>query len=578
MKNIIYGICSFLGVSCLVFYTSCDTYESEPLNWNREEMAFDPQDSTATNMKDLFYAIYNSLPNLHTRLSNSYLDAATDDGVATRDVGGNGSLENYRNGTLSAANIANLDGNAWSVFYNGIRRANLFLEKIEGYPSSTQLPTDQIIKMKAEARALRAYFYFEMVKRWGGVPIAYDQVFDVDDNWNLARNTLDECVTYILNEISPESANSCYNDLYDAMAIPPIELEGVYGRMNKGAVLGLISRLKLYLASPLYNESNDPKKWQEAADAAHRVIGLGIYDLHPNLLDLFGAKAAFPNKEIIMVKEAPENTTLEFRNSPTGYMDMKCNGFTSPSQNLVDAFLTIDGKTIHENGSGYNQQNPYADRDPRLQYTIFHNGARWMKREVQTYKGGLDNSLRPGLIKTQTGYYLRKFLSLNEESSSFSGIAHHYQIIRYAEILLNYAEALNEIDPAANKSEIESSLFKIRSRAGIRAGTDGRYGLPDAYTQREMRTIIRNERRIELAFEEHRFWDIRRWKIAESGEGVMLKPVRGVDITKQSDGSFEYKYVDVRLSTFDPKMYWYPIPRGQMQGNPSLVQNPGWNY
>lgn len=568
---------------------ACNSFESEPLEWNTEANVTNPQDSLANNMKYLFNAVYNSLPTLHNRLSDSYLDAATDDGVATRDKGGDGSLENYRNGNLSAGNIASLDGSAWSSFYKGIRRANLFLEKIEGYPSSTQLPKEEIVRMKAETRALRAYFYFELMKRWGGVPLVGDEVFDYDDNWNIPRSSIADCAKYIMDEISPESPSSCYKDLYDAMSLPPTGLESSVGRINKGAVLALISRLKLYLASPLYNETNDKDKWQEAVDAAKAVMALNVYDLYtkptkkenPVFLELFAVKEAFPNKEAIMIKEAAAGTSVESNNSPCGYQRNKSRGYTSPSQNLVDAFPMLDGKEIGDPTSKYtyDPQNPYANRDPRLTYTIFYNGSKWLKRGVETFNGGLDRSDKPGLITTQTGYYLRKFLGLNEDkadNAGYNSVSHHYQIIRYAEILLNYAEALNEVDKDANVAEIEDCLIKLRKRAGIEPGADNRYGLPPAYTQDEMRRIIRNERRIELAFEEHRFWDIRRWKIAED---VMNRPVRGVEITKEADGTLRYHYVDVRTSTFDAtKMYWYPIPRGEMQGNPELTQNPGWNY
>lgn len=563
-----------------LFVSACSTFESEPLEWNREEAVTNPKDSLAENMKFLFNATYNSLPSLHTRLSDSYLDAATDDGVATRDKGGSGSLENYRNGSLSPENIASLDGSAWDNFYVGIRRANLFLQKIEGYPFSTQLPEAQVVKMKAETRVLRAYFYFELVKRWGGVPLVGDKVFEYDEKWNIPRSSLTDCVNYIMDEISPESPTSCYNDLYEAMSIPPQGQESTMGRMNKGVVLSLISRMKLYLASPLYNEDDNKQKWEEAAQAAQKVMALGIYGLNPGYLELFGDTKVFPNKEVIMVKETSGSTGLETNNSPCGYTLNKCKGLTSPSQNLVDAFLTLDGKRIGDPSSKYvyDSQNPYANRDPRLKYTVFCNGSRWLNREVETFNGGLDRSNKPGLFITQTGYYLRKFLSLNEEKTSFASVAHHYQIIRYGEILLNYAEALNEVNTEANAATIEDCLIQLRTRAGIEAGTDNRYGLPATYTQTEMREIIRNERRIELAFEEHRFWDIRRWKIAESGESVMMKPVKGVVITRQADNTFHYEYVDVRISTFDVKMYWYPIPRGEMQGNSELTQNPGWNY
>lgn len=596
MKKLIYIAASTVCCIGLSSITSCNTFESEPLNWNLEENVLNPKDSLAENMKGMFNAIYNSLPNLHTRLSNSYLDAATDDAVPTKDMGGDGSLENYRNGRLSPDNIDNLDGNAWANFYKGIRRANLFLKHIEGYPHSTMLPQEEITRMKAEARFLRAYFYFELVKRWGGVPLMGDKVYNYDEDWNIPQSSLDDCIKYILDEISPEVETSCFKDMYPAMAKPDAGMENTVGRMNQGAALALISRIKLYYASPLYtkdvNETEKTKRWKAAAEAAKAVIDLGIYDLHiaevdkdgkgnPSFLEFFGEKKAFPNKEGIMIKEAGASSSLETNNSPCGYQKNTCKGYTSPSQNLVDAFLMKDGKMKDDPTSKYkyDKQNPYVNRDPRLTYTVFYNGSRWLKREVETFNGGKDRSNVPNMFTTQTGYYLRKFLGLNEEkndNASFTSFPHHYYIIRYAEILLNYAEALNEVNDEANKEAMEKCIIDIRKRAGIEAGDDNRYGLPVSYDQEEMRNIIRNERRIELAFEEHRFWDIRRWMIAED---VMNKPILGVEITKLSDGSYNYEYPEVRQSQFDAKkMYWYPVPRTEMQGNPNLKQTQGWDY
>lgn len=576
-KFIVLGVC----LTGSMVMPSCSSFESEPLDIVTEDIMFNPQDSTAKYMNGLFYAIYTQMPNLHNRFQSSYLDAATDDGLPTKDLGGSSSLNNYRSGQVSAENIASLDGDAYARCYTGIRRANLFLQKIVDFPNSSIGITESIRKnMIAEARAARAYFYFELIKRWGGVPIIYDNVYDLNSDIDLPRNTLDECIQYIINEISPDVPTSCYTDLYDAFSSANGTNDGMFGHFNKGVALALFSRLKLYLASPLYNTSNDLNKWQEAADAAKKVIDLGIYELHSSFVDMFGLTSAFPNKEVIFVKEAGLSTSVETNNSPSGYYNsaVKCYGLTSPSQNLVDAFLTLDGKPIDDPTAKYpyNPQDPYKNRDPRLSNTIFYNGSRWLGRAVETFDGGLDRSQKPGFYFTRTGYYLRKFLSKTETASSFGAIRHHYYIFRYAEILLNYAEALNEVN--GTKSEIEFALTKIRKRAGIEAGTDGRYGLPTTYTQDEMRKIIRNERRIELAFEDQRFWDIRRWKIADSGDAVMLKPVRGVTITKASDGTLSYKYVDVASSTFASKMYLYPISRSEMQGNSKLTQNPGWDY
>jgi hypothetical protein len=589
----------------LLFLPACYNFETEPYTWTSEERVLDPQDSTENSaIKKLFYAVYLDLPLLHNRLqgSTSYLDAATDDALPTRSVSGNESLDNYRNGLLSPGNIASLDGGAWSRNYRGIRRVNLFLEKIPLFSPSSQLPASRIDRMKAEARLLRAFYYFELMKRWGAVPLLGDQVLDINSDVHIPRSTIDTLSAYIISEISPDTVTypaSCFYGLHAAQSTAtndPTEI----GHVNQGVALALLSRLKLYLASPLYNEGNDPERWKEAAEAAKALIDLGVYELfsNPDLSKLFAVQSAeFPNKEMIMLKLMGSNNTIERRNSPIGtsYNEsassqaiIRGEGLTSPSQNLVDAFLTVEGKSIFvdydpdkgiDPASGYNLQNPYYRRDPRLSRTVFHHGQRWLKRMVELYDGGADRGAIKGVVYTQTGYYLKKFLGNNDNTDAFTALYHHYQIFRYAEILLNYSEALNEYDPA-NDAEITAGLIALRKRAGIRAGADGRYGLPPAgsYSQELMRRIIRNERRIELAFEEHRFWDIRRWKICDQGDAVMTRPIRGVRITTTDRRNFSFEYVDVRSSIFAPHMYWYPIPRSEMEGNTRLLQNTGWNY
>lgn len=587
------------------FMVACFDHEPLPLEWNSEDRVLNPADSTENSaIKQLFYACYIDLPTLHIRLQNSYLDAATDDGVPTLSEAGSSDLNNYRNGLLSPGNIANLDGNAWTRNYRGIRRVNIFLDKVDLFPASTQIPEVRMQSMKAQVRLLRAYYYFELMKRWGAVPIVGDKVFGGSDDINIPKSTIEEVAAYIVSEISPDVQNypnSCFPHLLPAQSTA-ISNPTDIGHMNQGVALAILSRMHLYLASPLYNPNNDMIKWQQAAQYSKMLIDLNTYDLfQANQASQFKLFAMnnddFPNKEMIMLKQMSSNTTIEQTNSPTGYSYgtgagnlniVNSLGRTSPSQNLVDAFLTLDGKSIFvdydpTNGidptSGYDPQNPYINRDPRLARTVFLNGSMWLKRPVETFNGGRDRGAIPGAIYTQTGYYLKKFLGDNENRDTYVGYNHHYLIFRYAEILLNYAEAVNEYN-ATNDAEIVSGIIALRKRAGIQPGADGRYGLPaaGAYSQDLMRRIIRNERRIELAFEEHRFWDIRRWKIADSGDAVMMQAVRGVSITKNQDGTFSYDYVDVRQSKFDQRMYWYPIPRNELMGNSKLKQNDGWNY
>lgn len=557
MKKLYSSILLFICVNIFMGVYSCDSYESEPLERIGEEIVFDPQDSLGTYAERFLNGIYSQLPNLHNRLNSDYLDSGTDDAVPSIDRTGSNTVSSFRDGTLSPGNVVD---NSWKQNYTGIRSVNVFIENIHIVPLRVKGMKERWI---AEARFLRAFFYFELVKRWGGVPLVGNEIFDLESDLNKPKASLNDCISYILQEL-----DAIKGDLINPAGLA----DNNYGRATQGAAAALRSRILLYAASPLYNPEGTPQKWQDAADAAKAVIDMGVYSLHGSFKTLF---YTLKNTEVIFYKEAAQNSNVELNNSPVGYMSAsyKCKGFTSPSQSLVDAFLMKDGSRFDWNNSTH-AANPYDSRDPRLDLTVFRNGYKWLNRTVETYDGGRD---RPYLQtpQTRTGYYMRKFMGDFESQSNFANTHHSYMIFRYAEIYLNYVEALNEVDPVANKSEIEKYLFEIRKRAGITSGGNARYGLPETYTKAEMREIIHNERRIEMAFEEQRFWDIRRWKIAED---VMNKPVEGVNITKTGDNTYTYNRVTVQPSTFETRMYWFPVPRTEIQANTQLRQNEGWLY
>ncbi|SHG16338.1 RagB/SusD family nutrient uptake outer membrane protein [Pedobacter caeni] len=543
IKNIITG----LGLIAII--ASCSkSMESEPLERIGEDLVFDNIDKNADYAKQFLNGTYLQLPEGYNRVINSFLDVGTDDAVSSED----GSLvEGFRTGLISGQNLPD---NQWENNYTGIRRANMFLSKIDVVPTTPELK----IQWKAEARFLRAYFYFELVKRWGGVPLIGDKIFGLNDNVNLKRNTTDECYDYILSEI----------EAVKDLLLPAVLSDQNIGRASKGAALALKSRILLYRASPLLNPGSDLQRWKAAADAAKEVMTLGNYSLGTDFIALFNA---VKNPEIIFMKGKAQSQNVELNNGPIGYT--AGNGNTSPTQNLVDAFPMKNGKMPMETGSGYDVANPYANRDPRFSATVLFNTSKWLNRPVETFNGGLD---RPGGSRTQTktGYYLRKFMGKFESSGIYSNQNHHVMLFRYAEILLNYAEALNEYNgPAA---EVTDAIIAIRKRAGITAGTDGRYGIAAGISQGQMRTLIRNERRVEMAFEEQRFWDIRRWKIAEQ---VLNGPLKGMNIVKNPDGTFNYSIQDIAPAVFDAsKNYLFPIPYTEIQTNPNMTQNPGYTY
>lgn len=489
----------YIAIICLLFAFGCSKkFEAEPLDRITGDLIFDPLDKNADYAKQFLNGTYLLLPDWYNRIDGSFLDAGTDDAVPSR-IGTQ--AEFYRTGRISSTTLPD---DVWSKNYLGIRRANLFLSKVDVVPTTAVLKT----QFKAEARFLRAYFYFELVKRWGGVPLIGDKVYTINDDINVPRNTLDECYAYIVAEL----------DAIKSSLLPYAITDGDWGRANIGAAMALKSRVLLYAASPLSNPTNNIQKWALAAQAAADVKALG-YTLVTDWVANFNATK---NTEFIFIKQNVLNTNIEINNGPIGYLQGL--GLTSPSQNLVDAFLMLDGKAISDAGSTYDSNNPYLNRDPRLTATIMHNGKNWLGRPVETFEGGQD---KPGGNRTQTrtGYYLRKFMGKFETSTTYTNQAHHVILLRYAEILLNHAEALNESGGAV--ADIVNNLVLIRKRAGILPGSNNLYGLSLTLSKDELRKIIQNERRIELAFEEHRTWDLRRWKLAEI---ELNKPVRGVQI------------------------------------------------
>lgn len=536
-----------------VILNSCKKYETEPLELLTEDLVYDKMDVNGTYADRALTNLYTFLPMGFNRIDNSFLDAATDDAVSSEQ---SNNIEILSQALQSSSQP--VDDN-FANAYTGIYRANLFLSKIDVVPVTAA--TKQT--WKSEARFIRAMLYFELVKRYGGVPLLGNSVFTLNDNISVPRHSFTECVQFIVAECDS------INNTLKKEPVTAVET----GRITQGASLTLKARTLLYAASPLNNPSNDPAKWQAAANAAKAVTDLNYYALNASFVTAFTTRSN--NKEVILAFQQPTNTTLERALAPPGYQNLNnSSGLISPTEDLVAVFPMLTGLAITDPSSGYNAANPYINRDPRFNATIFYNGSLWLGRQVETFEGGRD---KPGGIQTQTktGYYLRKFLPDLSNASNYSVQDHNFIIFRYTETLLNYAEAVNEMaNVAANRTIAYAQLTALRKRAGITAGTNALYGLKANMTQAEMRDAIRLERRIELAFEEHRFWDVRRWKTAEVDFNKILK---GVSITKSGTGAFSYKIINVAPIRFiAPKMYLYPIPFAELVKNKNLTQNPGW--
>jgi hypothetical protein len=376
-----------------------------------------------------------------------------------------------------------------------------------------------------------------------------------------------------------------------AQVLPMTQTGLNYGRASKGACLALKSRVLLYAASPLFNgttlatgnlaqyvgyPSYDKERWKLAEDAAAAIISSGAYSLNvDNSTPGNGFQQLFTlryNTEYIFPLMRDANADFESLWDPPSRTGK--NG-AFPLQGLVDAFPMANGLPITDPASGYNPQDPYANRDPRLGFTVIHDQTMLQNRlesgftPVNIYVGtynGVATGPDAVNIGTRTGYYTNKMLDPAAVASDFIHKTNRcWPLMRYAEILLNYAEAANEYDGPT--PQVYAAIEAIRQRAGLNP-----YQLPLGLSQDEMREEIRNERRIELAFEEQRFWDVRRWKIADQTENIMTK---GMEVDRNG-GSVAYKTFNVRQRNFRPAMYLWPFPQSEVAKSPELAQNPGY--
>lgn len=534
---------------------------------DREEDSF--IDKTATfdsynRTKQYLTYAYSLLPEGLNRFSGgALLGAATDDACFAIE---SSNIQQFNNGSWNALN--NPD-NVWDRYFAGIAKCCTLLENsnhvnldISRLDPAKRVEYENNLKdirmWRAEAHFLRAYFNFELLKRYGPIPIIKSTLDINKDYSDTPRPTMKEVVEFIANDCDMAA---------DSLELTPWRnMNDAFGRATKGAALALKSRLLLYAASPLYvdfgdideaNKPSDATLWKAAADAAKAVIDLNQYELAPAYDDLF--KNDFQNKEYIFVRRYPSNSDFEKSNFPVSYGG---KGGTNPSQNLIDDYEMLDG-TAFDWSDPVKAAHPFENRDERLLATVLMNGVLFKGKRIATYPGGADAMPNPNA--TKTGYYLRKFLNENVNIQTGGGSdGHVVPLFRLAEIYLNYAEALNEYDPT--NPDIAVYLNKIRERVSLP-------GVPSGLTQEQMRTLIHHERRVELAFEEHRFWDVRRWKVASSTLGA---PVKGVKITQDDAGNFTYSPVQVEQRVFQPKMYWYPIPQSEVLKLHHWEQNKGW--
>ncbi|EHQ25904.1 RagB/SusD family nutrient uptake outer membrane protein [Mucilaginibacter paludis] len=460
-------------------------------------------------------------------------------------------------GQLAADNTG-IAGTFWARSYRSIRECNYALNTID----STGLSKSHKNKLIGELEFIRAFRYHDLIRNYGKVVLIGNRVTQLTDNLQdptlFARASLAESINYAVAQLD------------DAAQKLPLNNDGSWalGRATKGAALALKARLLLYAASPLYNVGT----WTAAAAAAKAVMDLNKYSLYQGgYTQLFLTPS---NNEIIFERlyypNTAPHTRLELANGPNGYNGW---GGNTPLQNLVDDYEMNNGKAITDAASGYDAQNPYVNRDPRFYASILYNGAPYRSRSVETFlPGGQDSNQGPSNWNTSlTGYYLRKFLNDAypiDNPWSVAG-AQPWIYFRYAEILLDYAEAQNEaVGPDAT---VYQAINSVRARASV--------AMPalSGLSKDDMRLAIRHERRIELAFEEHRYYDVRRWQIAAQTENV---PAYGISVTVNKANPSGYTYAQKVALTgraFKTQHYWLPIPLTEIQAsNYQLKQNDGY--
>ena len=537
MKNFIYG--GVLAVGLL--FSSCnDALDIDPNDSYSDATVWQDQNLIKMFVNDQYGALIGS---------NDFYRYSFFSDESYQKYNDNGC--NYvRENILTSDNIGAVSDllNYWNTGYRYLYNLNLFFTNIQTSDVDDEFKQTMIGEMKF----IRAFIYFRLIRSYGGVPII-EEVFDINSDWSgVKRNSYDECVDYIIK------------DLDEVITVLP-DRPSERNRASANAARALKSRVLLYAASPLNNPSNDREKWQKAADAAKELFDKG-YSLSDNYRDMF---FDVTNDEYIFAKEYSE-TYSHWAGRNTASPGDGGFGFATPTQNMVDAYETIDGeipildtKTGEVNpNSIYDPKNPYKNRDPRFYDCIYYNGSTSIEgRVVETYQDGADMQTQD---MTLTGYYLRKFVDESEPVSESYHYTMPYPFFRLAEIYLNYAEAEYHL---GNEDVAREYVNKVRARKSVNMP-------PIDETGSTLLERIYHERQIELAFEGHRFFDLRRWRIADKN------PLYGLIINKTEDG-FSYERFMVSLASretdWKDAFFLLPIHYQEIQkSNNSLEQNPGY--
>ena len=564
----------------------------------------------------LMTTIYTDIDTDWGNLSGAMLSSATDESEYSHD--GN-AVEDFFNGNWSSVNAHQT---IWSSAYQGITYCNEVIDNWSNLEfDQFKLNTDYEKQMflynnyQYEARWARAYFYFTLVRQYGGVPFKDHNTTGTEET-ALPRTSSDDIFNFIIKECD-DIKDKIIEDY--AGKSDMILSRAETGRANKYAVLALKAQAALYHASPLFTQgkTDEEKKnlWAIAVAANKELIDAAEakgYGLATNLEDLWG-KEYYSNvsstKEILFARRTASSNSFEGYNFPVGYSSGQ--GGNCPTQDLVDAFECTDGKSISESPL-YDANDPYANRDPRLAKTVVVNGEAWPNDlaaynseypTIETYVGGHHSRTGNAAGKsyaTTTGYYLKKFCNADQILRARSGVAvttspHGWLTFRMGGMYLNYAEALYEYFKACGNgnaadasgaveyTDAEGNAQSVtvpasQTAAKMASKTRERSSMPafaTGMTNDEFWAEYKNERRVELAFEGHRFYDVRRWM--EDGDKFMN--IHRMEITKNEDGTFTYKKVAVTRGDGQWQSKWNLFPFNQteiMKSGGAITQNPGW--
>ena len=555
-------------ISCLLPLTTC-LFVASCANLDYTEETNRDEEWTynyfANGIKNLVFDVYAQVYNNEFEANSAYfLAGATDEAQYALETG---AVNNYINGGWSPANPYS---NTWNKSYTAIADVNMYLEKIDQTDiSDWQYNADyknwvaQMEMFPYELRFLRAYFYFELFKTYGDVPLVTTTLTNGQAN-NIKRTPAEDIVKFIVDEC-------------DAIApYLPVSYGTEYGseigRATRVAVAALKARTLLYAASPLHNPNDDRTKWAKAAEACKYILdNASNWGLKLSSYSTLWGHDAFYNQELIFGLGRGESNAFEMANYPVGVE----NGSSGncPTQSFIDQYEYQDnGETFGHRYPGnidLNTVDPYEGLDPRFALTIVKNGDEWpsngaQKKAIETFYGGFNAAPKYGA--TPTGYYLRKYVdgSCVTTADNQTTRRHTWILFRLAEFYLDYAEAVFYATGSANDVTYgitaNDAINVLRNRADIQMPKFKEDG--EAWVERYER-----ERLVELAFENHRFWDVRRWK-----KGARY--FKNIQVATINSDLMLTRSVNTRQ--WDEKFNFYPIPQSELKKNPNLTQNPGW--